>query len=75
MKPVSINAPKFLEAARKPTSLEALARRVVRARLESLRNGQIVISENGCHEIFGAVTDDLPLTVTGSRRCCGVAVQ
>jgi cyclopropane-fatty-acyl-phospholipid synthase len=63
VKPVSINAPKFLEAARKPTSLEALARRVVRARLESLRNGQIVISENGCHEIFGAVTDDLPLTV------------
>ena len=62
MKPVSIDSPEFLEASRKPTSLEALARRVVRARLESLRNGQIVISENGRHETFGAVTDALPLT-------------
>ena len=63
MKSVSIDSPKFLEASRKPTSLEALARRVVRARLESLRNGQIVVSENGCHEIFGEVSEDLPLTV------------
>jgi cyclopropane-fatty-acyl-phospholipid synthase len=63
MKSVSIDSPKFLEASRKPTGLEALARRVVRARLESLRNGQIVVSENGRHETFGEVTDDLPLTV------------
>ena len=63
MKSVSIDSPEFLEASRKPTSLEALARRVVRARLESLRNGQVVVSENGRHETFGAVTDDLPLTV------------
>jgi cyclopropane-fatty-acyl-phospholipid synthase len=63
VKSVSIDSPKFLEASRKPTSLEALARRVVRARLESLRNGQIVVSENGCHEIFGEVSEDLPLTV------------
>ena len=63
MKSISINSPKFLESSRKSTNLEALARRVVRARLESLRNGQIVVSENGCHESFGTVTDDLPLTV------------
>ena len=63
MKSVSINSPEFLEASRKPTGLEALARRVVRARLESLRDGQIVVSENGRHESFGEVTDDLPLTV------------
>ncbi len=63
MRSVSINSPKFLEARRKPTTLDALARRVVRARLESLRNGQIVITENGRHETFGAVTDDQPLTV------------
>ena len=63
MKSVSIDSPQFLEASRKPTGLEALARRVVRARLESLRNGQIVVTENGRHESFGEVTDELPLTV------------
>ncbi len=63
MRSVSIDSPKFLEASRKPTALESLARRVVRARLESLRNGQIVVTENGRHETFGAVTDDMPLTV------------
>ncbi len=63
MRSVSIHSPKFLEASRTPTALESLARRVVRARLESLHNGQIVVTENGRHETFGAVTDDLPLTV------------
>ena len=63
MRSVSINSPKFLEAVRTPTALESLARRVVRARLQSLQNGQIVFTENGRHETFGAVTDDLPLTV------------
>jgi cyclopropane-fatty-acyl-phospholipid synthase len=62
MKTASIDSPKFLEATRKPTMLESLARRVVRARLESLQNGQIVVTENGRHETFGAVTDDFPLT-------------
>ncbi len=63
MRSVSIHSPKFLDASRTPTALESLARRVVRARLESLRNGQIVVTENGRHESFGDVTDDLPLTV------------
>jgi len=63
MRSASIDSSKFLEAGRKPTALESLARKVVRARLESLQNGQIVITENGRHETFGAVTDDMPLTV------------
>ena len=63
MRTASIDSPEFLEASRKPTMLEALARRVVRARLESLHSGQIVVTENGRHETFGTVTDDLPLTV------------
>mgnify|MGYP001825127620 FL=1 len=63
MRLVSIDSPKFLEASRKPTALDALARRVVRQRLASLRNGQIVVTENGRHESFGAVTQDQPLTV------------
>ena len=36
MRSVSIDSPKLLESGRKPTALESLARRVVRARLESL---------------------------------------
>jgi cyclopropane-fatty-acyl-phospholipid synthase len=63
MKSVSIHSPEFLQSSRKPTGLEALARRVVRARLESLCNGEIVVSENGRHETFGEVTDELPLSV------------
>ncbi|HSM31140.1 MAG TPA: cyclopropane-fatty-acyl-phospholipid synthase family protein [Woeseiaceae bacterium] len=63
MRSASIDSPKFLEASKKPTALDALARHVVRARLASLRNGQVVVTENGRHESFGAVTDDLPLTV------------
>lgn len=63
MKSVSIDSPEFLESSNKPTGLDALARRVVRARLESLRNGQIVVSENGRHETYGDVTSNLPLTV------------
>ena len=63
MKSISIDSPKFIEASRKPTGLEALARRVVRARLESLQHGQIVVSEDGEQKSYGAATGDLPLTV------------
>ena len=62
MKLVSIDSPEFLAASKKPSGLDALARRAVRARLESLRVGQIVLSENGEHESFGELTDELPLT-------------
>lgn len=63
MRSVSIDSPKFLDAIPRPSALDTLARRVVRERLASLRNGQIVVTENGRHESFGAVTDDQPLTV------------
>ena len=62
MKLVSIDSPEFLAASKKPSGLDALARRAVRARLESLRVGQIVLSENSQHESFGELTDELPLT-------------
>ena len=62
MKLVSIDSPEFLERSKKPTGLDALARRIVRSRLESLYAGQIVLSENGEHESFGELTDDLPIT-------------
>jgi cyclopropane-fatty-acyl-phospholipid synthase len=63
MRSISIDSPEFLGATRKPTALDALARRVVRQRLKSLRNGQVVVTEHGRHETFGAVTEDHPLTV------------
>ena len=62
MKLVSIDSPEFLAASRKPSGLDVIARRAVRARLESLGVGQIVLSENGSHESFGELTDELPLT-------------
>ena len=62
MKPVSIDSPEFLAASKKPSVLDTLARRAVRLRLESLQIGQIVLSEGGSHESFGALTDELPLT-------------
>ena len=62
MKLVSIDSPEFLASSKKPSGLDALARRAVRARLESLQIGQIVLSENGRHESFGELTDELPLT-------------
>ena len=62
MKLVSIDSPEFLAGSKKPSGLDAIARRAVRARLESLRVGQIVMSENGVHESFGGLTDQLPLT-------------
>lgn len=62
MKTASIQAADFLKSTRKPSRLDRLARRIVRARLESLREGQIVISENGQHEAFGKLTAEMPLT-------------
>jgi len=62
VKSVSISSREFLDSNRTPTGLESLARRVVRARLRSLRLGQIIITENGRRETFGKLTDELPLT-------------
>lgn len=44
------------------TALDRLARRIVLSRLERLRDGQVVVSENGEHLTFGKLTDEFPLT-------------
>jgi cyclopropane-fatty-acyl-phospholipid synthase len=51
------------KAPSRPAIIEKLARRTVLARLEKLRFGQIVVSEDGEHRTFGQVTEDFPLTV------------
>ena len=59
---VSLDSRDLSKEAVKQTKLDRLARRIVFSRLEKLRDGQIVVSENGEHFRFGELTDDLPLT-------------
>lgn len=62
MKELTIQSREFLAGTRKPSGLDNFARRVVRQRLETIRFGQIVVSENGRHETFGRLTPEFPLT-------------
>ena len=62
MRLVSVNAPDFDVDERKPSRLERFARRLVLSRLEKLAEGQIVLSENGQHLIFGKLSETYPLT-------------
>ncbi|MDH3532057.1 MAG: cyclopropane-fatty-acyl-phospholipid synthase family protein [Gammaproteobacteria bacterium] len=62
MRTESIDSPEFLAGTAKPTGLDKLARRAVHSRLRNLRRGQIVISEDGEHTSYGAITEDFPLT-------------
>ena len=62
MKTLSAGYGELPENARSPAGLRSLARRAVRARLEQVRNGQVVVCENGRHETFGSLTDEMPLT-------------
>ncbi|MDX1509472.1 MAG: cyclopropane-fatty-acyl-phospholipid synthase family protein, partial [Woeseiaceae bacterium] len=62
MKTLSIQSPEFLDAAKKPSRLDKLARRIVRARLEAIAEGEIVVSEGGETETFGAKSAGLPLS-------------
>ncbi|MEO1248003.1 MAG: cyclopropane-fatty-acyl-phospholipid synthase family protein [Pseudomonadota bacterium] len=62
MKEVSIDSKSFLEATRKPSGLDKLARRVIRSRLKEVRQGEIVFTENGETQKYGAPTDAVPLT-------------
>ena len=62
MKTLSIQSPEFLDAARKPSRLDKLARRIVRSRLQAIAEGEITVVENGAAESFGTTTDELPLT-------------
>ena len=62
MKTVSLRSRAFLESTPKPTGLDRLARRIVRARLELIAEGQVVVSENGQRRTYGRATGDIPLT-------------
>jgi cyclopropane-fatty-acyl-phospholipid synthase len=62
MKSVSIESTEFSPPSSVPGLLDRLARRAVRARLESLSAGQVIVSEDGRHETYGRITDALPLT-------------
>ena len=53
----------FRRATTKSTVLDRLARRIVLSRLEKIRFGQIVLSENGEHRACGQLTDDFPVSV------------
>ena len=59
---VSLDLHKVGKETVKRTAFDKLARRIVLSRLKQLQHGQIVVSENGEHRIFGNLTDDLPLT-------------
>lgn len=62
MKSVSIQSRDYLGNNRRPGKFDQFARRAVRARLEQIRNGQVVVREGGRHEAFGQLTDEIPLT-------------
>ncbi len=62
MKDLSIDSEEFLESTRKPTGLDKLARRVIRARLEEVKLGQIVVTENGVTRAYGEPCPEVPLT-------------
>lgn len=62
MRTESISSRDFLEGSRKPTGLDKLARRVVRARLAEFRYGQVIVTENGVTETFGRLSDEFPVS-------------
>jgi cyclopropane-fatty-acyl-phospholipid synthase len=62
MKATSISSPAFLKASVRPTNLERLARRIVTTRLQQLASGQVLVKEQGRCTVFGALSDECPLT-------------
>ncbi len=62
MKELSIASDDFLASTRKPTRLDKLARKAVRARLGEIRLGEVLVTENGVTERYGEVCDAVPLT-------------
>lgn len=62
MRTESINTPEFLAGTAKPSGLDRLARRALHARLNSLKTGQIVITDGNEHRCYGQLTNELPLT-------------
>ncbi|MEM1175725.1 MAG: cyclopropane-fatty-acyl-phospholipid synthase family protein [Pseudomonadota bacterium] len=62
MRTESIDSRDFLEGSRKPTGLDNLARKVVRARLQEFTFGELKFTENGRTEVFGRMTPEFPVT-------------
>ena len=59
---VSVDSPDFEATPEKPSWLDRLARRVVLSKLDDIKMGQIVVTENGEHVTYGHLTDEYPLT-------------
>lgn len=62
-RPESIDSPRFLKQALRPSGLDRLARRAVMSLLARLETGQVVISDNGESVSFGRPTDAFPQPV------------
>ena len=59
---VSVNTDNLRTEPVRPGWLDRLARRIVLSRLELVEAGQVVLTENGRHTIYGRLTDEFPLT-------------
>lgn len=53
MKATTINSSTFLDASVRPTRLESLARKIVRARLSNISRGQLTIAEGDTTTVYG----------------------
>jgi cyclopropane-fatty-acyl-phospholipid synthase len=62
MKSISLETREISTQIPKPHVLDHFARRIVRAKLEALYAGQVVVSEDGQHETYGRLTASHPLT-------------
>jgi cyclopropane-fatty-acyl-phospholipid synthase len=62
MKKLSVDDAKFLQRTQKPTWLDRVARRIVLSRLQSLRYGAVIVTENGVTHSYGSASDEFPVT-------------
>ncbi|MCH9692994.1 MAG: cyclopropane-fatty-acyl-phospholipid synthase family protein [Gammaproteobacteria bacterium] len=62
MKTLSVGDAKFLQRTQKPTWLDRLARKIVLARLRSLRYGSVSITEHGETSCYGVASEDFPMS-------------
>ncbi len=63
MKTLSIDHDEFLEQTQMPNWLDRFAARMIRAQLQKLKRGSIVIAENGETEVFGDPESGLAATI------------
>ena len=64
MSSLSIDSPEFLNKADKPRWLDRLARRIVLAKLDDLREGELTIVEGSNSQVFGRVVPAFPVRAT-----------